>query len=166
MPTSNALSSTREPPTKMTRARPKAERNSTAGKRTACILPASRFAPRFSELAAPKERMFAPSRFMLWTTRTPDMFSWRPALTAEMALRALMKARRANLCQTAIITNSSGMSSRVVTASRAFMLTITTMIPPRLRMSAAVMITTDRNSWSCCTSFWTLDITRPTSFLL
>ena len=77
-----------------------------------------------------------------------------------------MKAWRANLCQTAIITKSRGMISRVIPASRAFISIIAVMIPPRLSTSAAVTMTMDRNSWSCCTSFWTLDITRPTSFLL
>ena len=158
-----ALSRTSEPPKKMTSANARAERNSTVGKSAACILPASRLAPRFSELATPNDRMFASSRFMLWTALTPEMFSCR---SADIACRALMKARRANLCQIDIITTSNGMTKRVIRASWASMMTIAAMIPPRLRMSAKVTMTMVRNSWSCCTSFWTTDITLPTSFLL
>ena len=82
---------------------------------------------------------------MLCTARTPEMFSWRSAFTAEIAWRALMKARRANLCQIDIITTSKGMTSRVIRASWASMMTIAAMIPARLRMSAKVTMTMDRN---------------------
>ena len=165
-PTSIALSSAREPPNTMTSASANADRNSTDGNRTACIRTAARFAPRFSEFASPNERMFALSRFMLWITRTPEMFSWRLPLTTEIALRARMNARRANLCHIAIIRTSTGMTDSVMAARPAFISIIAVMIPTRLSTSAIVMTTIDMNSCSWLTSFWTLDITLPVSFLL
>ena len=89
------------------------------------------------------------------------MFSWSPAFTSAMALLICMKDDHANRCQRIMAAKRMGITARVMSASSQFIRSMAMMMPPSTRMSPSTNTKMDRNSWSCWTSFCTLDIMFP-----
>ena len=107
--------------------------------------------------------MLACSRFMLWTARTPEMFSCRPEFTTAMAPRTRMNVPRAALCHTTRMTNSTGATDSVIRPRLGSIAIIAATMPTRLNMLSRLVRTTSMNACSCCTSFCTRDIRMPVS---
>ena len=156
---------TRMPPTRITRAVATETRISTAGITAAVTRPASTLALRLSEFTRSKRRLFSSSRERLWITRTPETFSCRLALTIAIAWRTRMNALRARDCHSAITATNTGMTVNVMSASCTSRYIRKTITSPRLTKSCRT-VNSPVVSSSCrtVTSFWTRDMTRPTSF--
>ena len=100
---------------------------------------------------------------MLCVTRTPLIPSWRLPFTAEIAVRMRMNVGFACRCQMINAKRSSGNGISAIVESCQSIENITTAITTSMRMSPIVGMLISMNSCSDSVSFWTRDISRPTS---
>ena len=90
------------------------------------------------------------------------MFSWTLEFTPAMVSLALRMGCWANRRQNSRLGISTATRASVTAASSTSMASIAPAMPTTLTKLASDKTSTDSDSSSCCTSFWTRDMILPT----